>query len=100
MDTGESAADETTHANDADDARLYVPDTDGWKAVIKHDSEKQYCYQKRPGEDFFHLILNGEIYLISGDEKLCLQCAVRRGVATHDRLFWQHRVKRIRNAPM
>lgn len=76
------------------DARLYIPDAENWKAAVKYDSEKVYCYQKRPGEDYFHLIVMGEIYLIGGHEKLCLQCALQRGVATSDRLHWQHRVKK------
>jgi hypothetical protein len=82
------------------DVRLYVPDSDGWEAHIKRDSEKIYCYQKLPGDNFFHLILNGELYLLNGHEKLCLMCALRSGVVTLDRLHWQHRVKRQRAAPM
>ncbi|MBI1345027.1 hypothetical protein GC163_01920 [bacterium] len=77
------------------DVRLYAPDSEDWTAHIKNDSEKIYCYQKNPGEDYFHLIVNGELYLASGTEKLCLRCALRRGVVTTDRLFWQHRVRRV-----
>ncbi len=82
------------------DARLYLPDPAEWEAGIKQDSEKVYCYQKNPGDDFFHLILNGEIYLKSGNEKLCLSCALRRGVVTQDRLHWQHRVKPVKAPPL
>src|SRR6478609_2186189 len=77
--------------NDVPDVRLYVTDVREWQARVKNDSEKIYCYQKNPGEDFFHLIINGEIYLVRDDEKLCLRCAHRDGTLTADRLFWQHR---------
>jgi len=78
-------------ANDVPDIRIYVVDAQSWQARIKHDSDKIYCYQKNPGEEFFHLILNGEIYLTHGDEKYCLRCALRNEVVTSDRLFWQQR---------
>jgi hypothetical protein len=80
-------------ADDVSDGRLYATDSDGWEAQIKRDSEKVYCYQKHPGEDYFHQILNTEVYLANGYEKLCLRCALRLGVLTPDRLFWQHRVR-------
>lgn len=74
------------------DTRLYIPQHENWQARIKADTEKIYCYAKLPGEDFFHLILNGEIYLVGETEKYCLRCALRVGIATQDRLFWQNRV--------
>src|SRR5579885_642143 len=78
-------------ADDVPDVRMYVPESAGWNVHIKRDSQKQYCYQKRSGEDFFHLIQAGEIYLVNeAEEKLCLMCALSRGVVTRDRLFWQH----------
>jgi hypothetical protein len=91
---------EATSAGDVSDVRLYVVDPAEWKACIKQDSEKMYCYQKNPGEDYFHLIINGEVYLVRGDEKLCLRCALREGIATTDRLFWQHRVKPKKSSPL
>jgi len=83
---------EESVAADVPDVRLYVTDAESWQACIKPDSDRLYCFQKTPGEDYFHLIANGEVYLVSADEKLCLRCALRRGVVTQDRLFWQHRV--------
>lgn len=77
-------------AQDVPDVRLYVPNADGWETRIKRDAEKLYCYQKAPGEEFFHMILGGEIFLVRGEEKLCLRCALRNGDVTSDRLFWQH----------
>ncbi len=75
------------------DARLYVCDPVGWTAVVKQTSEKLYCYQKNPGEEYFHLIVAGEIYLEFGNEKFCLRCALRRGDITQERMYWQHRRK-------
>ena len=48
---------------------MYVPESAGWNVHIKRDSQKQYCYQKRSGEDFFHLIQAGEIYLVNEAEE-------------------------------
>lgn len=79
------------------DSRLYVLDHEDWDVHIKRDSERVYCYSKHPGQDWFHLILNGEIYLTRQHEKYCLRCALRMGFLTEDRLFWQHRVPRRRN---
>ncbi len=89
-------------AADADvpDVRLYAADAREWDAQIKHDSSKIYCYQKNPGEDFFHLIVNGEIYVTHGDAKYCLRCALRDGVITTDRLFWQNRKTQKKSSPM
>lgn len=72
------------------DCRLYVPNPEGWQARVKQGWEKLYCYSKFAGEDHFHLILNGELFLESAEEKLCLTCALRRGLLTLDRLYWQH----------
>ncbi len=72
------------------DQRLYLPNAEGWEARIKLGWEKEYCYAKRPGEDFFHLLISGEIYLQRGNEKFCLDCAYRQGILTADRLYWQH----------
>lgn len=74
------------------DTRLYVPDHEDWNVAIKRDSERIYCYSKKPGEDWFHLILSGEIYITRQHERYCLHCALRMGFITTDRLFWQHRV--------
>lgn len=71
------------------DARIYVTDRNGWTVKIKHDSGKEYCFSQNPGEDFYHLLIGGEIYLQRDTEKLCLNCALRHGYATRDRTSWQ-----------
>jgi hypothetical protein len=78
--------------NPGPDMRLYFPDHAEWDVKIKRDSERIYCYAKLPGEDWFHLILNGEIYVTRQHERYCLRCALRMKFLTQDRLFWQHRV--------
>jgi len=72
------------------DPRLYVSSSEGWHAHLKHGWEKEYCYLQNPGEDFFHLLVNGEIYLQRGHEKFCLKCALRRGIVSNDRMNWQY----------
>ena len=71
--------------------RLYVPDHAGWKAAIKQDWNKEYCYIQRAGEEFYHFLVTGEIYLQRGTEKYCLSCALRHGYITHERAFWLRR---------
>ena len=78
------------------DTRLYVPDHEDWDVHIKRDSDRYFCYSKHPGQDWFHLLLNGEIYVSRQHEKYCLRCALRMGFLTEDRLFWQHRVPQKR----
>ncbi len=82
-----------------EDRRLYLPQHDGWEGRVKSDSTKEYCYYKNPGDDFFHLLVVGEIYLVRGDEKCCLNCAIRHAIVTSDRLHWQHRVSRTKPLP-
>ena len=71
------------------DSRLYVLDPETWTTSIKLNWEKEYCYFQTPGQDYFHLLLCGEIYLQGKIEKCCLQCGLRRGIITNDRLYWQ-----------
>ena len=81
----------------AHDCRLYQPDANGWAAHIQPGGERQYCYASAPGQDYFHLIVPGELFVQKGDEKLCLMCALRQGVLTRERLFWQHPTKKTRD---
>lgn len=71
------------------DLRLYVPYADGWKVHIKKDGIREYCYFRNPDQDWYHLILPGEIYLQYGENRFCLNCAMRYGHLTEERLFWQ-----------
>lgn len=78
------------------DGRLYLPDHADWEVHIKRDSERVYCYAKLPGEDWFHLILSGELFVSRQHERYCMRCALRLNFLTQDRLFWQHRVPKKR----
>lgn len=88
---------EVPSADPVPDTRLYVPDNEDWDVHIKRDSDRVYCYSKHPGQDWFHLILSGEIYVSRQHEKYCLECALRMNFLTRDRLFWQHRVPKKKN---
>ncbi len=85
-------------AGDLPDRRLYVVDDD-WKAFVKTTSDRERCYSKFPGEDFFHLIMKGEIYIARGNEKYCLTCALRLGLVTTDRLHWQKTPRKLGREP-
>ena len=86
----------------APDGRLYVRGVRNWRAVVKTDFAKQYCHLKTPGEDYYHLLTGGELYLDDGEAKLCLNCAVRSGVLTADRFHWRREPKRteVRYVPL
>ncbi len=78
------------------DRRLYLPVVEGWRVRVKSGS-REYCSYQTPGVDWFHTLVDGELYLHSGEENVCLNCAHRRGILTDDRYFWQtgHRRPRI-----
>jgi len=67
---------------DANPRRLYLKEP-GWRVAQKTDSEKSYCYMMTPGQDFYHRLLEGEIYFYHGTERLCAACAGRRGLLSH-----------------
>ena len=83
------AGDESVADNSSTDTRLYVTSMDDMQAKVKADWTREYCYEKRPNEDHFHLIVGGEIYLQRGQQKICLDCASKRGLITRDRTSWQ-----------
>lgn len=63
--------------------RLFVREP-GWQIRQKVGSVREFCYMIAPGQDHYHRLLDGEIHLQRGDEKLCLPCADRRGLLTHE----------------
>lgn len=79
----------TSAAENLPDCRLYVPEADNWQARILTSWDKVYCFSKNPGEEFYHLILHGEIFIQRDDEVYCLKCGLRDGILTRDRLYWQ-----------
>jgi hypothetical protein len=56
----------------------------GWRIMLKVGSEREFCYMTAPGQDFYHRLLDGEIYLARAEEKLCLACAERRGLLSYE----------------
>ena len=54
----------------------------GWQVSLKVGSEKSFCYQMTPGEDYYHRLVEGEVVVSRGEEKLCVPCAERRGLLT------------------
>jgi hypothetical protein len=59
--------------------RMYLSEP-GWRIAVKSDSHREFCYSMMPGQDFYHRLLEGEIFLHRHEEKLCLACASRRGL--------------------
>ena len=56
----------------------------GWRVGLKIGSIREFCYMMAPGQDYYHRLLDGEIYVYHGDERLCLACADRRGLLSHE----------------
>src|SRR5260370_18401573 len=52
----------------------------GWRIGVKTGSAREFCYMMNPGQDFYHRLLDGEIFLVHAEERLCLACALRRGL--------------------
>ncbi len=56
----------------------------GWQVGLKIGSEREFCYMMAPGQDYYHRLLDGEIFVYHGHERLCLACAGRRGLLTRE----------------
>lgn len=82
--------DSESKAESDQDCRLYVINPEVWKAQVKQTWDKEYCFGKKPDEDFYHLLMCGELYIYNGNEKYCFNCAQRHGLLTEDRVHWQH----------
>ena len=67
---------------DAPPRRVFLHEP-GWRVVLKVGSIREFCYQMEPGQEYYHRLLDGEIYIYHGDEKLCLACAQRRGLLSY-----------------
>lgn len=59
--------------------RLFIFDS-GWHIAVKATSIREFCTTMAPGQDFYHSLLANEIYVHQGTEKLCMACAIRRGI--------------------
>jgi sulfur relay (sulfurtransferase) complex TusBCD TusD component (DsrE family) len=56
----------------------------GWTVTIKRGSDREFCHIMAPGQDYYHRLQDGELYLQRADERICLACATRRGIITHE----------------
>ncbi len=56
----------------------------GWRISLKTNSTREFCYQMAPGDNHYHRLLDGEVFLQKDDEKLCLACACRRRLIAHE----------------
>lgn len=63
----------------ASPCRMYLSEP-GWRIGVKIGSEREFCYTRAPGQDFYHRLLDGEVFLHRAEEKLCVACASRRGL--------------------
>jgi len=57
--------------------RLFLREP-GWGVGLKRTSEREFCSSMAEGEDTYHRIGLGELYLFNHEERLCLPCADRR----------------------
>jgi hypothetical protein len=62
--------------------RLFLHEP-GWRVGMKVGSEREFCYATAPGQDYYHRLMDGELFLYRPDEKLCMPCASRRGLLTY-----------------
>lgn len=69
--------------------RLFLREL-GWKVGHKTDSQREFCFQVHPGDDAHHRIAQGELYVYSSDERLCLPCADRRGLIQFEPRVLRH----------
>jgi hypothetical protein len=63
--------------------RLFLNEP-GWRVGQKTGSEKTFCFMMAPGQDFYHRILDGEIFVSNAEERICLACAERRGLLSFE----------------
>ncbi len=62
--------------------RLFLREP-GWRVALKVGSVREHCYTIAPGDESYHRLADGEIYVYHGDEKLCVPCAERRGLLSY-----------------
>lgn len=56
----------------------------GWEFGRKQGSTREFCHQMAPGEDSYHRLSDGELFLERDGERLCMPCAERRGMLGHE----------------
>jgi len=71
---------------DCEPRRLFLREP-GWRVHLKSDSQREFCYAAAPGQDYYHRLQMGEVFVALGEEKLCIPCATRRGLIEHEPRF-------------
>ncbi len=56
----------------------------GWQVGMKIGSDREFCATMFPGEDYYHRLSDGELFIHRSEERLCLPCAERRGLLAHE----------------
>jgi hypothetical protein len=56
----------------------------GWRIGVNAGNHRSFCHVMALGQDFYHRIVDGEVFLFHNEEKLCLACAARRGLVTFE----------------
>lgn len=62
--------------------RIFIREP-AWRVGVKVGSDRVFCHAIAPGEDHYHRLVDGEIFVRNGDEKLCLRCAARKGMLSY-----------------
>jgi hypothetical protein len=63
--------------------RLYLHEP-GWQIGLKVGSVREFCYMMAPGQDYYHRLSDGEVFLYRNDERICVACAERRGLLSFE----------------
>jgi hypothetical protein len=64
-------------------ARVFLHEP-GWRIGHKVGSTREFCYMMAPGQDYYHRLLDGEVYVFNNEERLCFACAERRGLLSRE----------------
>src|SRR5262249_21663197 len=67
----------------AESTRIFLREP-GWRIGHKVGSVREFCYMMAPGQDYYHRLLDGEVYLYNAEERLCFACAERRGLLSRE----------------
>ena len=67
-----------------DDLRVYLMESK-WQIVAKADDQQLYCHLADEKDGYYHRIAATELYLTSGTESYCLNCAYKRGIISRSR---------------
>lgn len=77
------------HGEPPHDLRVYQRDTTYVPQINLADT-RMYCHAQQEGEEYYHRIALGEVYLNRDDENFCLNCGFRRGLISLERPTLEH----------